>query len=101
MLVSLYLTINSANELEALEKNETWEMIELPKGKNATGSKWDNKTKLLPTAEIERLKRRKVSHWLSFATVRTVIAVAVIKGRKLCHLDVNNVFLHGHLVEEV
>lgn len=35
-------------ELDALEKNETWELTFLPKGKKAIGSKWVYKTKFKP-----------------------------------------------------
>ena len=27
-------------KMEALEKNKTWEIVELPKGKNPMGCKW-------------------------------------------------------------
>ena len=36
-----------------------------------------------------------------FATVRTMIALATKRNWKLHQLDINNVFLHGHLEEEV
>nr|GEU79064.1 hypothetical protein [Tanacetum cinerariifolium] len=47
-------------ELEALEKNNTWTLIELPSGHKAITSKWVYKTKFKPTSIIERLKARLV-----------------------------------------
>ena len=29
-----------AEEMESLKKNQTWELVELPKGKKAIGCKW-------------------------------------------------------------
>ncbi|KAM2556520.1 hypothetical protein TB2_013736 [Malus domestica] len=40
-------------EIEAIQKNDTWELVILPKGHKAIGVKWVYKTKKMPT---ERLK---------------------------------------------
>ena len=32
-------------ELAAIEKNQTWDLVELPEGKKAVGLKWVFKTK--------------------------------------------------------
>ena len=39
--------------------------------------------------------------WSKFATIRTVLSIAVSRGWCLRQLDVQNVFLHGVLEEEV
>lgn len=44
-------TMNS--ELEALESNNTWDVVTLPHGKTAIGSKWLFRTKLNPDGTIE------------------------------------------------
>ena len=33
-------------EMEALDKNETWDLVELPDGRKFVGSKWAFKKKL-------------------------------------------------------
>ncbi|KAL0363031.1 UNVERIFIED_CONTAM: Retrovirus-related Pol polyprotein from transposon RE2 [Sesamum calycinum] len=68
-------------EIEALEKNSTWELTELPAGKRAIGSS------LSPVAKT--------------VTVRLFIAIATARHWPILQLDVNNAFLHGHLDEEV
>lgn len=42
------------NEMEALLKNDTWELTELPKDRKAFGSKWVYKIKYKSNGEIER-----------------------------------------------
>lgn len=43
-------------ELNAINKNQTWEMVDLPEGKNAIGLKWVIKTKYHADGSIERHK---------------------------------------------
>lgn len=43
-------------EIEAIEKNDTWDLIDLPKDKNRIGVKWVYKTKLNEKGEIYRFK---------------------------------------------
>ena len=49
------------SELDALDKNETWTLTDLPAGKQAIDSKWVYKTELKPDGSIERLKARLVA----------------------------------------
>lgn len=48
-------------EIRALEKNGTWTLTDLPKGKRAIDSKWVYKIKYKPNGEIERYKARLVA----------------------------------------
>ncbi|KAK4397721.1 Retrovirus-related Pol polyprotein from transposon RE1 [Sesamum angolense] len=104
-------------EIEALEKNSTWELTELPGGKRAIGSRWVYMVKLNQDGSIERYKARLVAKGYtqiegidffdSFSpvaktvTVRLFIAIATARHWPILQLDVNNAFLHGHLDEEV
>jgi hypothetical protein len=48
------------DELDQIEKNNTWEMIQRPKGKNVIGSKWIFKNKLNEQGQVIRNKERLV-----------------------------------------
>lgn len=47
-------------ELGAINRNETWELVDLPEGKSAIGLKWVFKTKYNADGSIERHKARLV-----------------------------------------
>lgn len=43
-------------EMNALEKNGTWKLVELPKGKSTVGCKWVFTVKLKPDGTVDRYK---------------------------------------------
>ena len=47
-------------EIQAIEKNETWELTDLPEGQKTIGVKWIYKTKLNEKGEIDKFKARLV-----------------------------------------
>ena len=48
-------------ETEALEKNGTWEIVELPRGKKPIGCKWMFTVKYKVDGSLERYKARLVA----------------------------------------
>ena len=48
-------------EMQALNKNSTWEMVELPKRKNMVGCKWVFSTKYKPNKTVDKYKARLVA----------------------------------------
>eukprot|EP00253_Pinus_taeda_P034873 PITA_34873 len=52
-------------EIEAIEKNDTWDLVDLPKDENLIGVKWVYKTKLNEKGEIDRFKDRLVEKGFS------------------------------------
>ncbi|KAJ4796665.1 Retroelement pol polyprotein-like [Rhynchospora pubera] len=105
------------NEIDALERNETWTLEDLPSNKVAIGCKWVYRIKYHADGRVERYKTRLVAlgnrqvqgvdFTETFApvakmvSVRTFLAVAAAKGWELHQMDVHNGDLHGDLHEEV
>ncbi|KAL0379086.1 UNVERIFIED_CONTAM: Retrovirus-related Pol polyprotein from transposon RE1 [Sesamum radiatum] len=104
-------------ELAALETNETWEIVELPKGKKPIGCKWVYKIKLNPDGSVERYKARLVAKGYTqvegidyfdrfspvakAVTVRTFLAIASGLNWPVHQVDINNAFLHDFLDEDI
>lgn len=105
------------DELQALDANRTWNIVKLPIGKKAVGSRWVYKIKYNNDGTIERYKARLVARGFTqtygvdytetFApvakmnTFRVLLSLAVNHDWKLYQMDVKNAFLHGDLEEEV
>ena len=49
------------DKLQALHDNKTWNVVKLPKGKKAVGSRWVYKTKFNTNGTIERHEARLVA----------------------------------------
>ena len=105
------------NELDALSKNHTWDLVILPLGKFMVGCKWIYKIKTRFDGSIERYKTRLVAKGFTqeyeidyeetftpvarISFVHALLTVAAASKRDLFQMDVKNAFLNGDLSEEV
>ena len=104
-------------EIQAIEKNKTWFLSELPSQTKAIGVKWIYKTKLNERGEVDKHKARLVvlgyaqkygiDYTEVFApvarwdTIRLIMALAAHQNWDIYQLDVKSAFLHGELKENV
>ncbi|WVY91413.1 hypothetical protein V8G54_036927 [Vigna mungo] len=104
-------------ELKSIERNQTWQLVDLPKGKQSIGVKWIFKTKLNPDGSVLKRKARLVAKGFlqregvdftevyapvaRLETIRLIIAIACAKNWYISALDVKSAFLHGYLEDEV
>lgn len=104
-------------EMAALKRNTTWELVPLPTGKKSVGCRWIFTVKYKADGTIERYKARLVakgytqSYGLDYQetfapvaklnTVRVLLSLAANQNWPLLQFDVKNAFLHGELSEEV
>jgi len=106
-----------AEEIAALERTGTWDLVPLPSHARPITCKWVYKIKTRSDGSLERYKARLVARGFqqeygrdydeTFApvahmtTVRTLLAVASVRAWSISQLDVKNAFLNGELREEV
>lgn len=104
-------------ELESIEKNKTWTLIELPSGHKPIGLKWVFKLKKDSDRQVIKHKARLLAkgyvqrEGIDFEevfapiarlnTVRVILALAAHQSWEVHHLDVKSAFLNGELEEEV
>jgi hypothetical protein len=56
-----YLKVAMKEEMDALEKNKTWDLVELSKERKVVGCKWVYKLKKSVVDKVERYKARLVA----------------------------------------
>ncbi|PKA46730.1 Retrovirus-related Pol polyprotein from transposon TNT 1-94 [Apostasia shenzhenica] len=104
-------------EIDSIEKNGTWELVDLPFGKDVIGVKWIYKIKLNANDNIYRFKSRLVAkgyaqeHGINyfetyspvarFETIRIILALAAQMRWNVFQFDVKTAFLNGYLEEDV
>ena len=96
------------SEMDSIHKNGTWELCELPKGKNVIGTKWVYKIKRKSDGSIDRYKARLVAKGYAqqygidyeetfaptshMTTIHTVVPFATQRGWKVHQLDIKTTF---------
>jgi len=106
-----------ADKYQALIDNGTWHLVPRPPGANIVMGKWIFKHKFHSDGSLARHKARWVvrgfsqRHGIDYdetfslvvkpATIRVVLSLAASRSWPIHQIDVNNAFLHGHLVEMV
>lgn len=104
-------------EISSIERNQTWELSELPEGAKCIGVKWIYKTKLNENGEVNKYKARLVAKGYSqehgvdynevyapvarMDTIRSILSTAARKGWNILQLDVKSAFLYWVLEEDV
>ena len=105
------------SKLDSIEYNQTWELVELPKGCKPTISKWIFKKKLRLYSFIDKYKDRLVirefnkknrvdyfdiySPLTKISTIKTLVILATIHGLVVHQMKVKTTFLNGGLEEEI
>ena len=104
-------------EMHSLLKNDTYELVELPKGRKALWNKWVFKLKKDSDGKLLKYKARLVvkgfgqkkgidfdeifSPVVKMSSIRVVLSLTASLDLELEQLDVKTAFLHGDLNEEI
>jgi hypothetical protein len=104
-------------EMESMDKNEAWDLVELLTGRNPIGNKWVFKKKLNAKGKVEKYKSRLVAKGYSqvegidfgemfspvakLTSIRFILSVVVVFDFEVEQMDVKTTFLHGDLEEEI
>uniref|UniRef100_A0A0A1X1V8 Retrovirus-related Pol polyprotein from transposon TNT 1-94 n=2 Tax=Zeugodacus cucurbitae TaxID=28588 RepID=A0A0A1X1V8_ZEUCU len=105
------------DEYDALLKNETWELIEPPKGQKVVRNKWVFSIKRDKEGNIQRFKARLVAKGCSqiygvnytetfspvvrYCTIRLIFAIAAEYELHLHQMDVSTAYLNSELNDEI
>lgn len=105
------------SEINSLNENKTWDLVNLPDGRKALPCKWIYKLKTNPDGSIDKFKARLVLKGYSqqkgidydktfspvarLTTIRAIIAIAAKENLNLRQFDVATAFLNGSVEEEI
>jgi hypothetical protein len=104
-------------EMDSIEENGTWSLVDLPPGRKSIGMKWVFKVKRDEHGAVSKYKARLVvkgyvqRHGIDYDevfapvarldSVRLLIALAAHERWEVYHMDVKSAFLNDDLQEEV
>lgn len=104
-------------EHDAFMRNKIWSLFLCPTNVNLVGCKWIFRIMICSNGKIKRHKARLVAQGFSQeadvdyfdtftpvikqTTIRFVLSIVISNGWCIRQLDINNMFLHGDLKEEV
>ena len=104
-------------EIECIENNQTWELVDVPNDKDVINVKWIYKTKQDADGNAQKKKARMVArgfthhpdidfnetfaHAARMDTVRTVLAIIAKNKWHVYQMDVKSTFLNGYLEEDI
>ncbi|UYV73987.1 hypothetical protein LAZ67_11001719 [Cordylochernes scorpioides] len=104
-------------EKQALIKNKTWELMDLPDNAKAIGCKWIFRIKRKSNGEIDRYRARLVGKGFSqrrgidyketfapvvrYDSVRVLLALATVMDMEIMQFDIKTAFLNGDLDEDI
>jgi len=104
-------------EMDSLQKNHTYDLVELPKGKKLLKNKWVFKLKSHEGKSQPRYKARLVvkgfgqrqgidfteifSPVVKMTSIRVALGLAACQDLEIEQMDVKTAFLHGDLDEEI
>uniref|UniRef100_A0A2N9F1J7 Reverse transcriptase Ty1/copia-type domain-containing protein n=1 Tax=Fagus sylvatica TaxID=28930 RepID=A0A2N9F1J7_FAGSY len=104
-------------EMNALQANQTWELVPLPAGEKTVGCKWVFTVKYMADSFVDRYKARLVAKGFTqvpgkdfgatfapvakLTSVRLLVSLAASHSWPLHQLDIKNAFLHGDLLETI
>jgi hypothetical protein len=102
-------------EMDSLDKNEAWDIVEFPVGIKYIGRKWLFKKKFNAKGKVEKYKAQLVekgysqvegiefgeifSHVAKLTSTRFLLSIVDDFDLEVEHMDVKTTFLHGDLEE--
>jgi hypothetical protein len=104
-------------EMDALDKNEAWHIVDLSAGRKLVGSKWLFNKKLNAQVKVDKYKSWLVAKGYSqvegidfgeifsaiarLTSIRFILSIVASFDLEVEQMDVKTTFLHGDLEEEI